>query len=223
MKAKTRKSAPSSRKPRTKAAMRRLIARDVIAQIRAKKLRPDTGTFVSLSGNGIGGASFKTTLSLKDEIRRAQPQTCSVCALGGLMMGQLNMNGDCKGADIYIDSTYDCITISPLLDDPKNYAEPSHFSPFILRYFTVSQLQLIEMAYEEGTGAFPGAEMLHQAEYNLAEDVEKEALRDYGIVLSVYQVDKAIAFGERYSNSNEARLIAIMEKIAKHPQGLFVP
>ncbi len=216
----------------SKAGKRRAIAQDVLDQIKARKMIPTHLTFVRFENDEL---DFEKAMAMEDAIsaqeltvkqllaQHAPAKQCNVCALGGLLMGQFSVNGDCEMDQLEVNSYTNSLDISPFSQDASLDVLAEDFSPFILRYFTAKQLQLIEIAFESGVGAFQLADSLQEwRDYpNERVDIAQD-LKEQGLLASPKEGVAAIKFGQRY-NSAEARLVAIMKKIVGNPEGLFVP
>ncbi len=151
-KAAMKKKDKAAMKKKDKAAMKKLapgpasrvkIAKDVIAQINAKKYQGMEGVWVGVKrGKGhdiLGdviadarneGANSESVLC---SIVDSNPK-CNVCALGGIFMSTLRVTGDCdfRTAGINIESrVFECLSSSPLT-----------------RYFPRSMLILMEACFE---------------------------------------------------------------------------
>ncbi len=156
-------------------------------------------------------------------------RACSVCALGALMMGQLGVNGDCALTDVHpFETHYNGGTFLPEgalavwpTNDPAGHVSPEAFSPYLTRHFSAEQLQLIEIAFERGAGAFNVKPAMDDEDAGKVVEWS-EVLVAEEITLTEEQVHAAVAFGTRYSG-HAARLVAIMDSIAAHPDALFAP
>jgi hypothetical protein len=172
----------------TKAEMRIAIAKDVIAQIKAKKYNPTNGVWV-VSDCGQEYDDWLLTAASSCEVD-VQVYTkninkCNVCALGSLFVSAVNKYNNVYGTFDSV-STYE--VFSSIGTEEKK-------SP-LLRYFSSSQLQLIEFTFEGGMGAFYFYDNSSTAE-------------------------RAYAFYEQYPDDKD-RLIAIMKNIIKN-KGIFKP
>lgn len=174
------------KKKLTKAEMRIAIAKDVIAQIKAKKYNPIQGTWVK----SVGGQEYDDwllTASCEVDVRdyTKNMKACYVCALGSLFVSAVNKYNNVYG-------TYDSVSTFEVF---SSIGTGENKSP-LLRYFSSSQLQLIEFTFEGGMGAFYF--------YDNSSTVER-----------------AYAFHEQYPDDKD-RLIAIMKNIIKN-KGIFKP
>ena len=181
----------------TKAEKRVSIAKDVLFQLETNSVVPTSGNFVELFlefqfGSDISEGKFFSELV-------ADSNECRVCALGALMISQLNVNGDVSMSEL--DGSPICnnrFGITPF--------NGFKFGDYIKKYFDESQLQLIEIAYELGNGLFTEGDILC--------GVEDE-------IYSVYIESKAVKFGKRYKNLKN-RMKAIMNNIIEN-NGEFAP
>jgi len=215
-------------KKATKAEKRVLIAKDVIAQIKANRYVATSGAFVEAEFNSdiddfshilneahyLMGAKLKEAdvavkynISLekakeginfvKKPLREAYldgtVESCNVCALGGLFMSCTLYNNKTK------------------LDALGRFGEASDLGDFIDqeepisngldKFFSRSQLELIEQAFEGGDGYFGDGCYTHDA-YN-------DDGRNY------------YTYADKYPKDNDL-MIAIMDNIVKN-NGTFVP
>jgi hypothetical protein len=193
-----------------------LIAKDVIAQIKAKKIKPEQGSFVMVEKvkgfisssaaeerNGTyhyawnkldaseGSAADVRRLYLENKI-----QQCSCCALGGMFMS----------CTLYNNST----TVESLGfagDDIGGAlyksSEPGSISNGLDKFFSVEQLRLIEQTFEGNNGVVTGGER-----------------DDDGGEFDKFS-PRSEAFYTKYKKPKD-RLIAIMQNIVKN-NGTFKP
>lgn len=224
------KPIPFSKLP-TKAAKRRAICADAIAQLKRGALKAATGVFVGLpesafeTGEVLRGAIEDTPdLTVKQLLETYQVKTCQTCALGALMMGQFRINGDCKVASLAREQHgWNDAKLYPFkATNPEGDSDDKAFSPFVLRYFSAAQLQLIEVAFEGGRGAFDcSSEVLDWREHGNKGAFEDEAVRD-GWLFTVEEASAAMAFRKRFPDDAK-RLTAILRAIINHPKALFAP
>lgn len=214
----------------SKAAKRRAICADAIAQLRRGSLKAETGVFVRLPSSALdSGAALSAAveanpnLTVKTLLATHQVKECQCCALGALMMGQFRVNGDCKVADLDRSRESDNdARLTPFANGAEDTRGNSVFSPFVLRYFSVAQLQLIEVAFEGGSGAFSCWDAAEDwQEWGDKDTFDCEAQSD-GWLFTVRQASAAIAFGKRF-RSDKGRLTAILQSIIEHPKALFAP
>lgn len=222
----------------SRGAQRKAIAQDVLDQLRARAYEANCGDWAtyyaaptpSCTTSEIDDKIGSNQMTVKQLLAAAPIEaeaSCSVCALGGLLMSQFRLNGDCKvnTVDAWLSPVRKSVQLCPVTGEFD--AGVSAFSPFIRRYFAPTQLQLIEMAFERGEGAFCCKSevedwLLSCEEY--PEDVRRNA-DEYsflGYLPTIQQAAAAIRFGERYEDDDK-RLTAIMRKLIAHPKGLFVP
>ncbi len=120
----------------TKAEKRVLIAKDVLTMLSNKKIIAERGNFTNIIGedNESGGTSFQNLLLGKNEVQ------CQCCALGGLMtscVGYVN--------DMTLDETFYGLGWSK---------GESKAAIKLKKFFSIEQLQLIEIAFEKGEGYY---------------------------------------------------------------------
>lgn len=133
-------------KKATKAQKRVMIAKDVLAQIKAKRYFPESGEWVRPLWSGDQKSidiKLNPNSSIKDAFKSKAINSCQVCALGGLFMSCTNLNNNTTVQDLK-DETY----IGDLVaDDDK-------ISNGLNRIFTQKQLMLIEIYFEGSQGYF---------------------------------------------------------------------
>jgi hypothetical protein len=157
----SKKSTVAKKKPSagsTKAQMRVTIAKDVLAQIAARRYRPQIGSWVDdykLGGlDGYVDSKFYKAHETEAQSKKSgknncdikvnakeylnKVTTCSVCALGAIFMSQVNTCGD--------------VVFSEDSASPFDVFEDLHTSP-LKKYFSVNQLMLIEGCFEGSSGA----------------------------------------------------------------------
>ncbi len=198
---------------------RKAIAADAIAQLGEGRLIPKTGHFLEYR------ISSAQAIALIPESLKANligvPQ-CEACALGGLMLGQLRVNGDCALNEVTTYGGYsgsDRVGFMPYIAKAQfARRDQSTYSPFLTRYFAADQITLIEVAFEEASGAFGCSQTLdNEDESDFEEKAEKQ-----GTTITFKQAKAAVAFGRRFEKDAD-RFRAIMGSIIGHPEGLFVP
>jgi hypothetical protein len=182
------------------AEKRVLIAKDVLAQIAAKKFKVRSGTWVNLLDNNkltiptvapesIGLPKDFKTIDQKDSIRElflenTTVKSCECCALGAMFMSCTLYNNKTTVRD-FDNETYDFV----------DSVEDRSFSNGLAGFFSPEQLKLIEVAFECGHGGFDPDE--------------------------VTKGSHAAEWGDYYKNDKD-RLVAIMKNIIKN-DGKFVP
>lgn len=195
----------------SKADQRRAICRDALAQLRAKRYVAETGSFIKLM--------TPDTVTSKTSLRRLLARrVCNTCALGSILASQVRVNGDCKlGQQQFnqYDTIYQISPVRPVVPAGKHML----FSAFIKRYFSVAQLQLIEIAFERGRGAFKVARYYSTAFESTLYD-ETKRLSDLAITSD--QAEAATVFGRLYSDPTD-RLRAILKQIIRSKEAVFTP
>lgn len=192
-----------------------LIAKDVIAQIKAKKIKPESGTFVSVekvkgfmssteAEERTGAWNFAMNRLFTSEGSDADVrqlyldntlQQCSCCALGGMFMSCTLYNNNTTVADLEHASS----DISEVLLEETD----EKLSNGLNKFFSVAQLKLIEQTFEGDNGAvFSGTD------------------GETGEMVDEFS-PRAEAFYDKYKKPKD-RLIAIMQNIVKN-NGTFKP
>jgi hypothetical protein len=192
-----------------------LIAKDVIAQINAKKIKPESGTFVSVekvkgfmssteAEERTGAWNFAmnrlcTSEGSDADVRQLYLdntlQQCSCCALGGMFMSCTLYNNNTTVADLEHASN----DISEVLLEETD----EKLSNGLNKFFSVAQLKLIEQTFEGDNGAvFSGTD------------------GETGEMIDEFS-PRAEAFYDKYKKPKD-RLIAIMQNIVKN-NGTFKP
>ena len=135
-------------KKTTKAQKRVMSAKDVLAQIKAKRYFAESGEWVNPLWSGDQKSidiKLNPNSSIKDAFKSKAINSCQVCALGGLFMSCTNLNNNTTVQDLK-DETYMGDLVA---DDDK-------ISNGLNRIFTQKQLMLIETYFEGGEGYFKG-------------------------------------------------------------------
>lgn len=132
----------------TPVQMRIAIAKDVLAQLKLKKLRPEVGWWADDSRlGGLEDWAWKKideanvpeggTCTLNTQDYSKNIKSCRVCALGAIFMGISNLYGvNITGVDPDMYEVFENLSKSPLQE-----------------YFSKDQLHLLECAFEGGGGA----------------------------------------------------------------------
>lgn len=181
-------------KKATKAEKRVMIAKDVLAQIKAKRYIPESGTWVDANWNIRGGIDeIHETDSVQKLFADRTIETCSVCALGGLFMSCTNLNNNTCVSDINYGG--EGTEIGERIQDGDT------LSNGLNKIFSKKQLQLIEVYFEKGDGWF--GEAGYTGNY-IGEDSRHV---EY--------------FNDAYPDDDE-RLVEIMKNIVAN-DGTFVP
>lgn len=168
------------------------IAQDVIDSIKANKIQPTSGKWVEYSNVTETKLADLRDLQWKDSSNETETQLqdvykdmpkCSACALGAMFVCAV--------------LRHDHLTV-----DEADYGSVYYYdiNEYLVDFFKVEQIELIECAYERGKGQIF--------------DETSESLSDV-------QMNNATAFGKKYP-SNSDRMIAIMKNIIKN-NGKFVP
>jgi hypothetical protein len=197
-----------------------LIAKDVIAQIKAGRIKPVSGDFVHITSvapaithaYSQSQTNFPAECSINHEaaiiysadkadaretLLKQDIKQCSCCALGGLFLSCTLFNNNTTVSQLA--SAFE--VIADVLDDHDG-PEPI-ISNGLDKFFSVAQLRLIEQTFEGDKGAVIGGD-------SDAKDKPYPAF-----------TPAASAFYERYPLVKN-RLVAIMRNIIKH-NGTFKP
>lgn len=132
----------------TKAEKRVLIAKDVIAQIRAKRLRAKSRAWIIPENLDTPAALpfdafYDKDASVQKLFLSKEMAPCNCCALGGLFMSCTLYNN--KTTVQELDQAADDLGRMIEADGPSNG---------LTKFFSRDQLQLIEYAFEGGDGYF---------------------------------------------------------------------
>jgi hypothetical protein len=131
-------------KKATKAEKRVMIAKDVLAQIKAKRYVPESGTWVDPNWNIRN--EIDGTESVQKLFADRTIETCNVCALGGLFMSCTNLNNNTCVSDINYGGEGNLLG--------EKIQEGDTLSNGLNKIFSKKQLQLIEVYFEKGDGWF---------------------------------------------------------------------
>lgn len=127
---------------------RMLIAKDVIAQIKAKRFKPTAGTWVRTKmKNGAYLAveeKFDGNESMRELFIGKRIPACDCCALGAMFMSCTTYNEGTTVDDFEREMDWDF----------EERVLNKTLSNGLTNFFSVEQLQLIETAFEGGDGAF---------------------------------------------------------------------
>jgi hypothetical protein len=133
-------------KKATKAQKRVMIAKDVLAQIKAERYFPKRGEWARpLWSDDQKSIDIKLdpNSSIKDAFKSKAINSCKVCALGGLFMSCTNLNNNTTVGDMKTE-----YYIGEFVNDDVK------ISNGLNRIFTQKQLMLIETYFEGGEGYF---------------------------------------------------------------------
>lgn len=172
-----------------------LIARDVLSQITNQHFVPRRGRFISPSKNKYGGFSARRGENLREAVLKSD-LVCDCCALGSLMLSCTLFNNNIPIEDQF---TYD---LGYTLDRKEEI--PNSFN----KYFSLTQLVLIENAFELGNGFW----CIDSGNLSTGDKIRKKNKKE---------VIKAIAFGNKFPDVKD-RLVAIMYNIIAN-DGMFKP
>lgn len=115
-----------------------MIAKDVLAQLDAKRFKPKTGAFVRMTFRKEPDGETQICKIIGDG---APPVNCQACALGAMMMAEIRHTNAIK---------------VNACDDGEGgvYIDRGHEGDRLDSYFSKSQLRLIEIAFERGGGYY---------------------------------------------------------------------
>lgn len=214
-------------KAASKEEKRVLIAKDVIAQIRANRYLVRTGTWAELY-NKTGTNLFNRFLQTESRVsypldapsdkrpeKDAQVQslfldgtvaTCECCALGGIMMSCTLYNNNQTLHDFCDNDSH----VGDVVNDKEKFANGLH------RIFSRQQLALIECAFEGGKGGF-------SAVLDDYFDDEEDFFTVDPLLANLPRetLTRAVSYADKYPVP-ENRMIAIMRNIIKN-NGTFKP
>ena len=129
-------------KKASKAQKRVMIAQDVIAQIKAKRYVPESGTFVI--ANWSEKIDYKDhSDNIQEAFQKKQIETCQVCALGGLFMSCTNLNNNTN-----FEQLEQAEDLGEMIDNEERISNGMD------KFFSVNQLKLIETYFENAQGYF---------------------------------------------------------------------
>jgi hypothetical protein len=199
-------------KASTMAQKRVLIAQDVIAQIKAKKLKPAHGIFVQFEkvaglkmtsrdpyseltredvSNHLGADKDARELYLEDKI-----QQCSCCALGSLFVSCTLYNDNTTTDEL-------AFAGEDISDWLMSGGKGDRMSNGLDKFFSIQQLQLIEQTFETDNGV-----------------VQSRNGDEFGKPYPKFS-KASEAFCHKYTTA-ESRMIAIMKNIVAN-DGTFKP
>lgn len=133
----------------TPAQKRVQIARDVLAQLAAKRFKATHLVWVSKDGNhGINLDRVSNEKEVCDVTKKLKK--CNVCAMGGLFVAAVERAdalkiGDIDGTDCHAETGREF----------RSFANDDLFG-YLKRFFSMAQLEDIETAFEAGNGATDG-------------------------------------------------------------------
>ncbi len=160
-----------------------LIAKDVIRHVKTEEYRIRKGVYLDLPKKLFSA----TNANRKIQSLFGKIESCRVCALGSIFMSKCNIaDGQLLGYNDMYSGDY------------------GFFYNTLGKYFSLSQLMLIEAAFE--------TDLSINSLDKFYSDQEK---------VSHKKMDAAVAFGEKY-NKASIRLEAIMENLIKN-KGTFKP
>lgn len=151
--AKIKKTTDEFRKA-SAAEKRVMIAKDVLAQIKAQRYIPEHAVWVSPTfdvksevkyNDGYAyDADEQSDRSVQELWASKELQTCNVCALGGMFMSCVGLNNNTTIKNLNEET--ECLS-DIIVND-------GYISNGLNKFFTKSQLALIEIYFEGGSGGF---------------------------------------------------------------------
>jgi len=204
-KAKFKKASPAQK--------RVLIAKDVIAQVKAKRFIATAGRWAILRdkrGKNIALSFTETPVANDAQVQSlflsGAVATCECCALGGIMLSCTLYNSNQTVKDF-----------SAVAGIGARVARGDKFSNGLHRFFSQKQLALIECAFEGGKGEFGIAIRFDYLNFSdpivIVADLLKTVPRD--------TLKRAVGYMTQYPAADK-RILAIMQNIIKN-KGTFKP
>jgi hypothetical protein len=179
----------------SKKQMRIAIAKDVLKQIKARKIKATPGEYLTINNvNGTVGTATELLTKAK---------TCNVCALGSLFMADTLLR-DKVDDRLHVSHNAWCDTTE--LRGPGCYSMREELGDF----FSEEQLHLIENAFEKETIEAPDYASMSSVEFNL-----NASNRFFD------RNERAIKFGKKHRSPTK-RLVSIMNNVIRH-EGTFKP
>ena len=178
-----------------------LVAKDVLAQIKADKYVPDTGTYIYIQGGFDFNGSIKENFD--------QIEECKVCALGSMLMSSTHLGNILTTSDI---------NRFPDADDLRRSEKVTELFSSI---FTNKQLLLIETAFEGHTEFFGKTKRqlkkTYQENFSYYEPYDR-----YANEKLTFDETLACEIFHRKYDDNDKRLNAICRNIIRN-NGVFIP
>jgi hypothetical protein len=122
---------------RTKSQEQVRIAKDVIAQITARKLKISTGSYFSAGSAWYNDMNRRVSLGEDPQLKDVLPKKCEVCAIGAVFVAAVDRHNKLK--------------LNAVTTDIKDIEMLS----FLKKWFTERQMRLMEAAFEgrvQGSG-----------------------------------------------------------------------
>lgn len=163
------------------------IARDVISQLRLKRLIATPGVWLTgAGGNDLfdqGEALEKKDVEVQKILK--EQKECTGCALGGMFMCAVETANKLKVKDLtdfYEPTQRD-------IDDGDTGPELGEIDgddafKYLRRFFSAEQLQMIEAAFEQGEGAHDGGEAAKLFAENVEEPEDRMRLIMENIIVN---------------------------------------
>lgn len=185
----------------TNSQKRVMIAKDVLAQIKAKRYVARSGTWAQptfrenfFNTEQTGNESIQQLFASKEI------ESCDVCAIGGLFMSCTNLNNHTTYKQFNDESD----EIGELIAYGDAYE--TGISNGLDLFFSKNQLILIEIYFENGEGYF---------------SIDNETVNTGSRFYKSIDFDHVKSFNDKYQD-NDDRLKAIMKNVVEN-DGTFVP
>ena len=209
------------------------ICRDALAQIQARWFIAETNKYFELDEVGLRSSQG---CELRDVILQST-EPCTVCAIGAIFASivRLDDSFSIRSPD-YQTLSSDDFDRSRSFGFYHSYGRDRLFGDKLARSFEPRELALMEVAFER-TGRLADRALQMGDEWNScnsdrdnidgagdwADDDERES-DDFtpGNPQDIALVKRALAFGDEYAESEENRLVAILQNVIDH-NGTFVP
>ncbi len=200
------------------AEKRVFIARDVLAQLAAKKIVAETGTWVS-AANSEQAVISEQAMAKDKELKEVfdSMKSCNACALGGLFVCAVKINDRLKISEMEHVKTGRSSDDEDGVDIPRNDSTfraiyLNDIEKYLGRFFSKNQLKLIELAFEAGDGG-----------YDADNDDDEEAVSFFSDLEDSLEEDTIeSSYGYTVSVSPHNRMVLIMQNIVAN-KGKFVP
>lgn len=178
-----------------------LVAKDVLAQVKAKRYKPKVGTYVYVA-NG-----YKFEGSIKENFNKIEE--CQVCALGSMLMSSTHLGNILTTSDI-----------TAFLD--RDFLRRSEkVTELFYSIFNDKQLLLIETAFEGYTYFFELNKTLIKKQFQKDFRYHESSDRYADEILTFDETLACEMFHRKYPAA-EKRLNAICRNIIKN-NGVFIP
>jgi hypothetical protein len=178
-----------------------LVAKDVLAQIKAKKYLPREGHYIHIAGGYNFNGSIKENF---DQIKE-----CTVCALGSMLMSSTHLGNILTTKDINS------------FPDKNDLKHSEKVTELFASIFTDKQLLLIETAFE-GYTKFLEETKAEIKKYYQEDFIYQECDDRYATETLTFDETLACEMFYRKYYTGDKRLNAICRNIIKNG-GIFIP